>query len=53
MSFSSMQDQFVRIRSNKVFETFVILVIVASALVIGAKTYHINPTLARVFEVPE
>ncbi len=51
MSFSSMQDQFVRIRNNKAFETFVILVIVVSALVIGAKTYHINPTLARAFEV--
>ena len=51
MSFASMQDSFIRIRNNKVFETLVILVIVVSALVIGAKTYEVNPTLARVFEI--
>ena len=51
MSFASMQDGFVRIRSNKLFETLVIVVIVFSALVIGAKTYEMNPTLARIFEI--
>ena len=51
MSFASMQESFIRIRSNKLFETLVIVVIVASALVIGAKTYDVNPSLARVFEI--
>jgi voltage-gated sodium channel len=51
MSFASLQDDFIRIRNNKLFETVVILVIVTSALVIGAKTYDMDPTLARVFEV--
>ncbi|TRW48798.1 ion transporter [Aliidiomarina halalkaliphila] len=33
------QDKFERLRSNKVFETVVIAIILFSALVIGAKTY--------------
>lgn len=51
MTFASVRDRFVEVRNNKIFESFVILVIVASALVIGAKTYRIDPVLARVFEV--
>ena len=51
MSAASLQDRFVSIRNNKVFETFVIVVIVTSALVIGAKTYDMDPTVARVFEI--
>ncbi|MYM62520.1 ion transporter [Pseudomaricurvus sp. HS19] len=34
-----LQEQFFRLRSNKVFELFVITVIVLSALLIGVKTY--------------
>ena len=51
MAFSAVavQEKFVRIRENKVFETIVILIIVLSALVIGAKTYQINPTLLEIF----
>ena len=41
MSIQSAQQRFVRLRENKLFETFVILIIVLSALVIGAKTYVI------------
>jgi voltage-gated sodium channel len=37
----SAQQRFVRLRENKLFETFVIFVIVLSALVIGVKTYPI------------
>jgi voltage-gated sodium channel len=48
---SAMQQQFIAIRENKIFESFVITVIVISALMIGAKTYHINPTIANAFEV--
>ena len=44
---SSLQRRFIAIRENKLFETFVIFVIVFSALVIGAKTY---PVGTRTFE---
>lgn len=37
--FAQLQAQFLRLRSNKLFEGFVISVIVLSALVVGAKTY--------------
>jgi len=47
----SLQNRFVAIRENKVFETFVITVIIVSALVIGVKTYDISPAIMRVFEV--
>jgi voltage-gated sodium channel len=40
----SLQAKFNRIRSNKIFELFVISIIIFSALVIGAKTYDISPT---------
>lgn len=37
---SRLQDKLERLRANKLFETFVIGVIIASALLIGAKTYE-------------
>lgn len=37
---SRVQDKLERLRANKFFETFVIFVIIASALLIGAKTYE-------------
>jgi voltage-gated sodium channel len=46
----TLQTKFIRIRENKLFETFVILVIVTSAMVIGAKTYAIPLGVSRVFE---
>ncbi len=49
MSIAGIQDRFIAIRNNKAFETFVIFVIVVSALVIGAKTYEIDPFLGRLF----
>ncbi len=51
MEYKRIQDTFYRIRSNKVFETFVISVIIFSALVIGVKTYDIPPLLTRVVSV--
>lgn len=36
---------FLAIRSNKAFELFVISVIIASALLVGVKTYEISPAL--------
>lgn len=50
ISATKLQDHFQRIRENKLFETFVILVIILSALVIGVKTYDIDPFLMQVFE---
>ena len=43
MSFDAtrLQQRFLTLRENKLFETFVIFVIIFSALLIGAKTYDI------------
>ncbi|MCU7892188.1 MAG: hypothetical protein KZQ78_11485 [Candidatus Thiodiazotropha sp. (ex Ustalcina ferruginea)] len=43
-----LQDRFIKLRENKIFETFVILVIIVSALMIGAKTYPIPPSVVQV-----
>lgn len=48
MQASQLQNQFERIRANKLFETFVIAVIVTSALLVGAKTYDMPPTLSSI-----
>ena len=45
---ASLQRSFLALRENKLFETFVIFVIVFSALLIGAKTYAI-PENAQTF----
>ncbi|MCU7946674.1 MAG: ion transporter [Candidatus Thiodiazotropha sp. (ex Cardiolucina cf. quadrata)] len=45
---ADLQDRFINLRENKIFETFVILVIIVSALMIGAKTYPIPPSVAQV-----
>ena len=47
----SLQERFLHIRENKIFETFVILVIVISALVIGAKTYAIPESVTQLFQI--
>lgn len=44
METASLQEKFNQLRSNKLFEFFVISIIIFSALVIGAKTYDISPT---------
>lgn len=46
-SFNALEARFAQLRSNKIFESFVIFVIVFSALVIGAKTYDIPPSVAQ------
>ncbi len=51
ISILSFQNRLVALRNNKLFEVFVISVIVFSALLIGAKTYHISPGLLRAFEI--
>jgi voltage-gated sodium channel len=50
MSIQSAQQAFIRLRENKLFETFVIFVIVLSALVIGVKTYAIPGWAMTLFE---
>jgi voltage-gated sodium channel len=46
-----LRDRFEQLRSNKLFETFVILVIIISALMIGAKTYPIPTATAQVLRI--
>ena len=47
----SLQQRFIALRENKIFESFVIFVIIFSALVIGAKTYPISSTAYKVLHV--
>jgi voltage-gated sodium channel len=51
LSFTTLSERFEQLRSNKLFETFVILVIVISALMIGAKTYPIPAGTAKVLRI--
>lgn len=51
MTIDQIQALSARIRSNKIFETFVVAVIIISALVIGAKTYEINPTTLKLITI--
>jgi voltage-gated sodium channel len=50
-SLQTLQRRFAALKDNKVFETFVIVVIVVSALVIGAGTYDVEPQVLAVFNV--
>ena len=45
MKASILQAKFIQIRSNKLFETFVVSVIIFSALLVGAKTYEMSATI--------
>jgi len=47
MSAVSLNARFLRIKSNRVFETFIIAIIIFSALIVGAKTYDISPSIAK------
>lgn len=46
-----LQRHFLTLRQNKLFELFVITIILLSALVIGAKTYAISPELLQAFKL--
>ena len=48
---SAWQRRFIELRENKLFETFVIGVIIFSALLIGAKTYTIPPGMLALTHV--
>ena len=43
MSIASLETAFFKLRSNRLFELFVVSIILVSALVIGAKTYALPP----------
>ncbi|MEZ8824695.1 ion transporter [Vibrio amylolyticus] len=47
----SLQERFYRLRNNKVFEWFVISIIVFSALMIGANTYDMPSSLVSLLKV--
>ena len=51
IAYEALQARFAALKSNKLFETFVIVVIVFSALVIGASTYDFQPGVLEVFAV--
>lgn len=51
MKAENLQMQFERIRSNKVFELFVVGVIIFSALVVGVKTYAIPDSVSKLVTV--
>ncbi|MBT4161047.1 MAG: ion transporter [Gammaproteobacteria bacterium] len=47
------QSRFDEILANKVFEFFIISVIMVSALTVGAKTYNISPVVLSILEVAD
>lgn len=49
--FSSLKQAFIDIRSNKLFEIFVIAVIIISALKVGIGTYPLGPGLSSAFKI--
>ena len=51
MNFSKIQSFSMQLKSNKIFELFVIGIIVFSALVIGAKTHDISSSVMKVINL--
>ena len=48
MQAETLKQRFVRIRTNKLFEIFVVSVIIFSALLVGAKTYEMSNTMVQI-----
>ncbi len=48
INMAQLQQRFTTLRSNKVFELFVVFVIIGSALLVGAKTYELHPVTEMV-----
>ena len=44
-------SRFQAIRNNKIFETFIILIIIASALLVGIKTYEVSDAIVQLVRV--
>jgi voltage-gated sodium channel len=51
LSIQDLQQKFIALRNNNFFEIFVITIIIASALIIGVKTYQIDPKIAQAIEI--
>ncbi|MGF1754706.1 ion transporter [Vibrio makurazakiensis] len=49
--YRSVQERFFKLRNNKIFEVFVISVIICSALMIGVNTYEIPSSILSVLKV--
>jgi voltage-gated sodium channel len=47
----SLQQRFLKLKNNRLFETLVISIIIVSALLIGARTYSIGPIWSKVLTV--
>lgn len=47
MNFKKLEQTFSKVRSNRIFEMFVIGIIIFSALVVGVKTYDIPPSVSQ------
>ncbi len=43
MNTATLQQRFMKLRSNKAFELFVVAIIIGSALLVGVKTYELHP----------
>lgn len=48
MNFVKLEANFERLRSNKLFELFVVFIIIFSAIVIGVKTYDVSPLMTQI-----
>jgi voltage-gated sodium channel len=48
MNSAPLQQRLMKLRSHKAFELFVVSVIIASALLVGAKTYDLHPVTQNV-----
>lgn len=48
MSNHSLQQRFSVLRVNKTFELFIVAIIIGSALLVGAKTYDLNPATLQI-----
>ncbi len=51
MNYEKLEHTFEQVRSNKIFETFVVSIIIFSALVVGVKTYEIPPRVESLVRV--
>lgn len=49
--YNNLQERFFRLRNNKIFELFVISVIICSALMIGVNTYEIPSSIMSILKV--
>lgn len=49
MDNKTLNDKIIAIRHNKLFEIFIITVIVTSAVIVGVKTYPLSPLVVNIF----